>query len=182
MAAETGELALELPLSVVTRIDVGRLIRETEAVDNFLRQAAMRQPGSSIKLPKTSRLFDEIVTVNKLNMLQEQDRHALYAHLSQVRTEAPVLHMSFSTDPSPMFLQKLVTWLRHNIHPVVLLQVGLLPNIGAGCVVRTTNKYFDFSLQQRFTEARPMLISKLQGAAVTAPTGDIAVPAEPSNV
>ncbi len=181
MAADTATQStsqMVLPMNVVTRSDVGRLVREAEAVDNFLRQVGVRQPGTSLQLPKTSRLYDEMVAINKLNMLQEQDRLTLHQLLQAIRTDAPVLHMSFSTDPSPLFLQKLMTWLRQNIHPLVLLQVGLLPNIGAGCVVRTNNKYFDFSLHQRFIDTRPMLISKLHGAAVVDPTGGVAVPAE----
>jgi F0F1-type ATP synthase delta subunit len=70
--------------------------------------------------------------------------------------------MSFSADPSPQFTQKLAAWLRQEIHPFVLLQVGLQPNIGAGCVVRTTNKYFDFSLRERFKSKRPLLMEKLK--------------------
>jgi hypothetical protein len=176
-AAKTDE-HITLPFSAVTRADIGRLLRETESVDNFLRQASIRQSGTAVKLPRTSRLYDEIVASNKLNMLQEEDRRKLYGVLQKIYKEAPILHMSFGTDPSPVFLQRLVAWIRQNIHPQALLQIGLVPNIGAGCVVRTNNKFFNFSLRQRFTEARPMLISKLQGAAVVSYIGEVTVPAE----
>lgn len=180
MAAKPAkaENRIELPFSAVTRADIGRLLRETESVDNFLRQAAIRQPGTTVKLPRTSRLYDEIIAANKLNMLQESDRQNLYTSLQQIYKESPVLHMSFGTDPSPIFLQKLIRWIRQNIHPQALLQIGLVPNIGAGCVVRTNNKFYNFSLRERFTEARPMLISKLQGAAVVSYSGEVTVPAE----
>ena len=62
-----------------------------------------------------------------------------------------------------MFQQKLITWIRQQIHPYTLLQVGLHPSIGAGCIVRTTNKFFDFSLRHRFSDQRMLLISKLRG-------------------
>lgn len=180
MAVETAraDAQIALPFSAVTRADIGRLLRETESVDNFLKQAAIREPGTAVKLPRTSRLYDEVVASNKLNMLQEDDRRKLYAVLQKIYKEAPVLHMSFGTDPSPVFLHRLVGWIRQNIHPQALLQIGLVPNIGAGCVVRTNNKFFNFSLRQRFTEARPMLISKLQGAAVVSYSGEVTVPAE----
>ena len=140
---------LQLPVSVVSRVDIGRLLREVEAIDSFLKQSAIREPGSPVKMPKTSRLFDEVVQVNKVNVLHEDERLRLYHFLTDVRKDAPTVHMSFSADPSPAFTQRLIAWLRAEIHPVVLLQVGLQPNIGAGCVVRTTNKYFDFSLRSR---------------------------------
>lgn len=151
-ATEETKTTLQLPLSVVSSVDVGRLLREVEAIDDFLKQSAIREPGTPVKMPRTSRLFDEIVEVNQLNVLHEDDRNRLKDFLSEVKKHAPQLHMSFSADPAPLFTQKLIQWMRGNLHPQVLLQVGLQPNIGAGCVVRTTNKYFDFSLRSRFSE------------------------------
>lgn len=163
MVAEPAGAQLQLPIGVITRSDVGHLVLETEGVDNFLSQAAVRQPGTAVQLPKASRLFDEIVAINKLNMLQQADRQRLHQFLQSVRTSAPTLHVSFSTDPSAIFQQRLITWIRQQMHPFLLLQIGLQPNIGAGCVVRSTNKYYDFSLRQRFSDQRMLLISKLRG-------------------
>ncbi len=47
-----------LPTNVTGRMDVGRLVREVEALDNFLEQASVRQPGTPMKMPKTSKLLD----------------------------------------------------------------------------------------------------------------------------
>ena len=162
MAPKQGDSFLHLPISVVSRVDVGRLLREVDGLDDFLKQSELRAPGTPTKLPRTSRLFDEVVNVNQLNVLHEEDRSRLKIFLTEVRSGAPTLHMSFSADPSPLFTQKLISWLRSELHPVVLLQVGLQPNIGAGCVVRTTNKYFDFSLRSRFKEKGPILADLLK--------------------
>ncbi|MES2971103.1 MAG: hypothetical protein V4702_02155 [Patescibacteria group bacterium] len=167
---QTRSVQLQLPIGLVTRMDAGRLAGEAEAVDNFLRQAAIRAPGTSVQLPKTSRLFDEMVSINNLNMLQELDRQRLTQFLQAVRTTAPILHISFNVDPSPIFQQRLTTWIRQQMHPFILLQIGLHPNIGAGCVVRATNKYYDFSLRQRFKDQKMLLISKLTGADELAKT------------
>jgi hypothetical protein len=42
-----------------------------------------------------------------------------------------------------------------------LVRVGLQPNIGAGCVVRTTNKSFDFSLRRFFDSKHEFFMKKL---------------------
>lgn len=157
--AETTHIAL--PVQVVGRVDVGRLLREVEGLDNFMQQAAIRQPGTPLKMPKTSRLLDELLASSQLNMLHEQDRKQLLTFLGTVKARSPVLHMSFGADPSPLFLTKLMTWLRTEIHPLVLLQVGLQPNIGAGMIMRTTNKQFDFSLRHRFKKQRDLLVQRL---------------------
>lgn len=167
MVASANRTISELPPAIATRADIGRLIRETEAVDNFLQQATIRQPGTPLKLPKTSRLFDEIVTANKLNVLEKGDRHQLQQFLHSLREEAPLLHISFNVEPSSVFIGRLMTWVRQQIHPFALLQIGLQPNIGAGCVLRTTNKYYDFSLRQYFAAQRPVLIDKLRGINAT---------------
>lgn len=152
---------LQLPLSIIGRMDVARLLRELDALDNFLETAVLREPDKKPKLPKTSGLFDEMLQQNKLDGLLKSDRREMRKFLEEIRTSAPVMHMSFSSDPSPLFLQKLISWLRNDINPLVLLQVGLQPTIGAGCIVRTTNRHFDFSLRQRFSEEKKALINKL---------------------
>lgn len=171
---------LQLPMAVVTPSDVGRLMHEIEVVDNFVRQADLQGSGEQIQLPQNSRLFDELVSINKLDMHLESDRRQVIQLLEVVRTKAPILHMSFSTDPSTLFTGKLMTWLRHQIHPFVLLQIGLQPNIGAGCMLRSTNKYFDFSLRQRFADTRPLLLAKIRGQdeTVTAPDANATVAVE----
>lgn len=154
---------LALPYSVIGRVDVGRLLREAEALDNFLSQANLRQPGTPMAIPRISKLLDETIMGNKINVLVEEERNRLLHFLMEVYSRAPMLHISFSADPSPAFTQRLITWLRQEIHPMVLVQIGLQPNMGAGCVVRTTNKYFDFSLRQRFAEKRDVLSQRLRG-------------------
>lgn len=153
-----------LPSGIITRSDVGRLQREAESVDSLLKQAVIRQRLVGSELPKTSQLFREIIEVNGLNMLEEADRAKLHAFLELVRTKAPILHISFNTDASPLFQQRLVDWIRQHIHPQALLQMGLYPNIGAGCVVRTVNHYYDFSLRQRFRNEKQLLIAKMHGS------------------
>lgn len=162
-ALATTDAILALPVTAVGRIDVGRLLREVEALDAFLAQAAVREPGTPLKMPRTTKVLDDMLQMNTVNFLLPQERARLLHFLMEVYGKAPVVHMSFSADPSPQFLVKLMTWLRQEVHPLVLLQVGMQPNIGAGCIVRTTNKYFDFSLRNRFHERRMILAHRLKG-------------------
>lgn len=162
-APAAADAILALPVTAVGRIDVGRLLREVEALDSFLAQSEVRQPGTPLKMPRTTKILDDMLQMNHLNFLVPQDRARLLHFLMEVYGKAPVLHISFSADPSPLFLTKLMSWLRQEVHPLVLLQVGMQPNMGAGCIVRTTNKYFDFSLRNRFHERRMILAHRLKG-------------------
>lgn len=153
---------LTLPTGLNSKSDLSRLILEIESVENFLRDGAIRQTGNAMQLPKASKLFDNLVSDTKLNLLVAEDRKYLAQTLNWFRTNAPTIHISFSSDPTPIFIAHLTAWLRENIAPYIFVQVGLQPNIGAGCVVRTTNKYFDFTLRKRFESQRDLLMREIK--------------------
>lgn len=151
------EQKIKLPLSVITMIDVSRALRELENLDEFLVQAAIRKPGTSMSLPRLSRLLDDTATANELNLLNEDHRKALINALAYVKDHAPRLHISFSAEPSAAFITKIAEFIRANISQVAVLRVGLQPTIAAGCIIRTPNKQFDFSLRQHLREKRSEL-------------------------
>lgn len=166
---------LQLPISIITPTDLGRLLRELAVVDEEMLQLSLRQPGTQVKLPKTTLLMDELVSLNKLSLLQQDDRSRLRRGLETVRQRQRVIHVSFSAEPSVTFLEKLMVWFRREVDPYILITVGLQPSIAAGCVVRTTNRVFDFSLRENFAKKRGLL----QQAIMSAPTPVIPAPAAP---
>lgn len=158
---------LRLPVLVFGVVEVRRLKRELEALDEFMRQTAIREPGRQPALPRLSRLMEGLAADNDRNLLQEDARQELHEFLAGIEKSAPTIHISFASDPSSAFIAKLVTWLRGNIHPQVLLQIGLQPTIAAGCIVRTPNKIIDLSLRQNLVDQRGKLIEALD--AMSAP-------------
>lgn len=176
---------LKLPTLVFGVVEVRRLLRELELLDEFMRQSSIREPGRPVTLPRVSRVLDALAMDNGRNLLQDEDRHELHEYLKHIESTAPSIHISFASDPSSAFIAKLVTWLRNNIHPATLLQTGLQPSIAAGCVVRTPNKLFDMSLRQNLAGQRAKLIEALdvtdspRPAAAAAPVeAPQAVPAQ----
>lgn len=155
---------LVLPYLVVTRADTGRLLRELMALDSVIKRAAANNAQGGKLLP-TSRLLDDLAQQNKLNWLLPEDRVMATEFLKRIRAEAPVLHFSFSADPSPRFMEKLVAYVRQEIHAQALLRIGLEPTLGAGCILITTNQYFDFSLRHHIEAQRELLIAKVRGAS-----------------
>lgn len=155
------EKTLVLPVMAAGPTDIVRLLNEVEMIDDTLLQLGLRKGGTEVKMPKTSRLMDMTLDINNLNLLHKEDRATLKKFLAGINQESPILHMSFSADPSTVFIEKLMTWLRKEIHPYVLLTIGLQPSIGAGCIVRTTNKQFDFSLREEFVQKRDLLRAQL---------------------
>jgi F0F1-type ATP synthase delta subunit len=155
-----------LPTTVTGKRDMARLIREMAALEDYLHQAGLRSSTeNAVKMPKTSRLLDEIVTANGLNLLDGESRKKLLNSLKLIQQKAPLVHMSFSVDPSAAFMQKIVTWWRENIDPFVLVEIGLQPNIAAGCLVRTSNRQYDFSLRRRLQAKKADLAKYLEEPA-----------------
>lgn len=179
VAAAPAAGTLKLPVLVFGIVEVRRLKRELEALEEYMRQAAIRESGKQAALPRVSRLLDALATDNHLNLLQPEHRQQLQAFLKDIERRAPRLHISFATDPSSAFTAKMVTWLRSSIDPNALLEIGLQPTITAGAVVRTTNKIFDMSLRDRFANATAQMLEAFEKEATnvaapqaaTAPAG-----------
>lgn len=153
-----------LPTAIVSKADVMRLTKELEGLNEELHQAGVRRGGATNTVPKATTMLEEVAAETNTNLLQADERDKLLAMLRDLSSQAPVVHISFAVTPSPSFLQKIVSWFRREVNPNTLLQVGLQPSIAAGCVMRTPNKYFDFSLRRAIAGKQDLLIEKLRGA------------------
>jgi hypothetical protein len=155
---------LVLPVSVVSRADIGHSLRELERLDDYLLQASIR--GAQAKdLPKLGHVLESVALANNFNLLFPEHRQTLKSFLAAVKAKAPVVHMSFPSEASKDFLAKLLEWFRREVHPLILLHVGLQPELAAGCMVRTTNKMYDFSFRKRFEKSKQKLIAALEASA-----------------
>jgi F0F1-type ATP synthase delta subunit len=163
MSEETTKTQPTLPPSIISTVDLGNIARELETVDGFFAQAEARNAGESLTPPKTSRTLENLAKDYNLNLLDEKDRAKLAKFLEDLRTNAPVIHISFAAEPSAAFLKKIIEWFRLNIHPQVLVRVGLQPSMAAGCIVRTPNKYFDFSMRRHFNDHLDKLAAGIHG-------------------
>lgn len=156
---------LKLPAGLIGLSDVARLTRELNSLDDFFAGAKSRPAGtSSAQLPKISRLLDSLARENQINLLKEDERAKLQGNLKQIYDHAPSMHISFAVEPSPKALEKILVWIRQNVHPQALLNIGLQPGIAAGCVLRTNNKVFDMSLRSSLQKQSEYLVQLVRGA------------------
>lgn len=154
IASDPGILLSDM---VATPVELGKLQRELFALDDFLN-ASQRTSG---KMPHTSTELQSMAKAAKLNLLLPGDRTKLINQFKFVRRTAPTVQISFASEPSKQALRALVRWFRENGHPNTLIAVGIQPNIGGGCVVRTATKSFDFSLQKLFQNTQTDLAKSL---------------------
>lgn len=159
---KVNDSKFRLPERITGTAHLVQATRELEKVDDFLYQTHLRTPGRPVALPKSNKILDDLAEVNNVNLLNEASRKKLLEVLEQLAEKAPVIHISFASEPSNDFLEKVVGWCRVNLHPYVLVNVGLQPSAIVGCEVRTTNKVFDMSLRNKFEEMRKVLLKKLE--------------------
>lgn len=152
---------LAIPIKLVSPVDLGRTSRELQNLDDALRQASIRSSGQSVNLPKTTQVLEDLAADNKLSLLKDEDRTKLIAQIKHFANNYPRVHISFAVEPTPVFVEKMIIWLRRNVHPQVLLDVGLQPSIAVGCVVRTDNKIFDLSLREELKRKRDYLLKRI---------------------
>jgi F0F1-type ATP synthase delta subunit len=155
---------LKLPLSVVSQIDLARLLRELNSLDDFFSGAKIRTASTAMQLPKLSRQLDQLARDNNANLLDDKARTKLTRDLKDIYEQAPKLHISFAAEPSARSFEPVLTWLRTNIHPQAMVQIGLQPAIAAGCVLRTPNRVFDMSLRSGLKKQEPYLARLIKGA------------------
>jgi len=159
-----SNVELKLPIEVVGRAEINGLLRELQAIEDYLSSQPGSATGPADDQLKLSQLLTNLAKVNSYNLLEANQRKELRGKLTSLLKKSPLLHISFAADASAEAVEQILVWLRANIHPTVLLQIGLQPNIVAGCMLRTPNQIFDFSLRQHMLKMQPQLVELLKGA------------------
>lgn len=157
-------IPLKLPIGLISRVDIARLLRELNGLEDFFIAANARAGGTPIEPPRVTRMLNTLAEENQANLLDGSKRAELTAKLTQINEQAPQAHISFASEPTPRALEQLTAWFRSSIHPQMLLQVGLQPSIATGCVLRTPNKFFDMSLRAYLVKQEPYLVQLIKGA------------------
>ncbi len=151
---------LKLSLEVQKPSELRKLLRELDNLKNTLQERRLRQ-DQSISLHLSTKLAG-LFKINNLNYNKEEDIVTLEDFLKNVEARALFVHFSFNQSPNEQFLTKLTDWLRNNIDPQVLITVGITNDIGVGFILRSTNKYFDFSLGTVLKDKRDILTKKIR--------------------
>jgi hypothetical protein len=158
-------LHFSLPPSLIGRIDVSRLLREIEAVDYELETQSVRNPNASLTIPSLSRMLADTVTLNKIDLTSLNSRKELIRALRNVKEKAPMVQITFAVDADPKVIALVASWVRQNLHPYALLTIGLQPSIVGGCVVRTPDHIYDFSMRKSFKDQIPALVEQIKAVA-----------------
>jgi F0F1-type ATP synthase delta subunit len=149
---------INLPTQLLTRQDLRRVSRELKALLDILEQITVRsKQGVTSEVPHVSPLLESVAAANKVALDNFQEVSSLAGKVEALGKAAVTFNFSFASSPSAAFLEKLVTWLRTEVTPLAVVQIGLRPSIAAGCILRVNSKIFDLSLGRRLNEQKGKL-------------------------
>ena len=153
-----------LPPSVVTKVDVSRLVSEVERLDSELTTAAVRAKTGVAQTiqPTVSEQLAAFMTQNRVVFDTAQIRTNLVKQLRILKEKVPVIHMTFAVQSDPESLRQIVQWLRSSVHPQAVISVGLQPSLVAGVYLRTPNHVHDLSLRTLLTGQHDVLVKELE--------------------
>lgn len=155
---------LKLPSSIVSKLDLSRLVTEAERVDNELTEVSIRSKagGESIPSPAKSAQLNDFLQTNNLSFDDDHRRGEIISAMRRLKDLAPVVTMTFAVVADTESLEQLTQWLRDSVHPQVLIASGLQPALIAGVYLRTPNRVQDFSLRTKLKNGRGLLVEKLE--------------------
>lgn len=158
--SKTAAAEYILPVSLTGHSDLSRLGRAVEILESNLQAQRVRNAG--IQLPPVSQALGDFAEQNKLDLADADTLDHLKKQLRHIKEHAPVMHMTFASEVDTDTLQKLVMWLRTEVHPHALLDVGLQPSLVGGVYLRTPNKVHDFSVKALLKNKRDIIFEELQ--------------------
>jgi F0F1-type ATP synthase delta subunit len=161
-----NEPEFRLPPALIGKAHLAQLIRELENVENDLEQQKARNQVKGVEadlhIPTMSKALSDCIELNQVDIVDSQQRMQFKKTLNVTKDKAPVMHFTFASDPDGESLQKLVDWVRTEIHPRALISVGLQPALVGGVYLRTPNHVHDFSLRTLLHGKRDIIVKELE--------------------
>ncbi len=126
------EVTLSLPVGVQTLSDV-------EACRLMLEHWSEPQAAKPVALEADTEIWLH-------QQLQQVGAGALQGQLEALGKSAPLFELEFATEPSDDLKRKLIEWLRHSLHPHILIRVSVNRQLIGGMRLRTGKHMYDLSL------------------------------------
>ena len=169
MSQPNDQTSYILPPSVITKLDVSRIIDQAEAADNAKSSAEMRAKAGvkSEASVLISEQLQDFLTINQLEFGDSQQRSQLIAGLRHLKDNLEVIHMTFAAPADQESLEKLASWLRQSVHPRAVISVGLQPGLIGGVYVRTTNHVHDLSVRAQLAGRSDLLIKEIEALSAS---------------
>lgn len=153
-----------LPSSIISKVDISRLVREFETVDNALTSKDVRNKAhaSEEDMPAMSPQLSAFLESNPVDLNNSGARSEYIKQLRLLKKNVHTMNMTFAVVADPESLQQLSAWVRESIHPQIVIETHLQPGLVAGMYLRSQNHVFDFSVRNALKSKRGELKKELE--------------------
>lgn len=153
---------LKLPLGLASKHDLIGLQREVDQLLNEQLQARVSATSAGVRrnISTPSLILGELLHLSGLQQT-EADLAQVKLSLGALREHAPVVRLSFASEPSHEVVVKLAEWFRRQVDARIFLQIGVQPSIAGGVVVHTDKRRYDLSLRQELLSKNELFIKAL---------------------
>lgn len=144
-------MELRLPNTIGGKRDLILAMREIEQIlsDEIQNDVRSKYGAEQHKQSHAGRhMVDELLKENNLNHEIATLRQVLKS-MEDFKNHSPQIRLAFSQEPDPDMYRKVVEWFRREIHPGVLVQIGVQPSIGGGFTMQTPVRRYDFSFKTK---------------------------------
>lgn len=148
-----------LPPTIVTRVDVSRLMTDFERVDEEMISARIRGQEANAQPSAPLQAF---IDANQLSLDNDAERTRLIAELRSLKDKVPVIHITFASQADDESLNQMMQWFRTDVHPQVVIATSVQPALIAGIALRTPNHIHDMSLNGVLHEKHDVLVKHLE--------------------
>lgn len=155
-------MELKLPDIIGGKRDLILATRQVEQILSDRLQDEVRQRFGAKQIGSNAgqRALQALLEVNK--MMDDTDTlKRLLQNLEAVKQYAPKVRIAFSQEPEQDLYKRLISWFRVNVHPSVLVQVSVQPNLGGGFILQTGSHRYDLSLRTRILNSTAKFIEVL---------------------
>ncbi len=153
-----------LPASLVTKIDISRLLTEVEWADNELTTVKVRKKAGvkQHEIPALTSQLTSFLDANDIKFDDAKIRTNLIKQLHLLKDKVPTVHLTFAVPADGKSLEKLADWVRTSLHPQAVIEVGLQPALVGGVYVRTPNHVHDLSMRAKLAANRGLIGQELE--------------------
>jgi hypothetical protein len=153
-----------LPASVVTRVDVSRLVRDAEWADNELTSVKVRSKAGVKKqvTPALSANLEAFLDQNDIDFGDSKGRTSLIKQLHLLKDKVPTIHLTFAVPADGKSLETLADWVRSKVHPQAVIEVGLQPALVGGVYIRTPNHVHDLTMRAALDGSHDVIVKELE--------------------
>lgn len=147
-------MSVKLPADVHTPDQLSATVLDVRAYNAAMHDSIVRGHISHTKPepPSISELLSTLISGNNIDLQDSRALDELAKELERLLTKAPVAHITLAALPGRGLRREITQWFRTNIDPHMLLTFTARGDLGAGLVLQTGSRLYDFTFRRRILD------------------------------